>query len=62
MSDLHRDVFAAIHAITRPITPEQALKTGLEVIGANAANQQQFSNWMEQNGAKLCQMLNEVKQ
>jgi len=62
MSDLHRDVFAAIHAVPRPITPEQALKAGMDVIGVNTGNQQQFASWMEQNGAKLCQMLNEVKQ
>lgn len=60
MSDLHKQVFEAIEALPRPITPEQALREGMSLIEDGKANEQ-WQAWMKTNGAHLCQLLNEGK-
>lgn len=57
MSALHKQVFLAIEALPRPVTPEQALETGNAMIPLGPQTQQ-WENWMKTNGAQLCQLLN----
>lgn len=57
MSDTHKQVFAAIEALPRPITAEQALREGLAIIQDSKAKQQ-WQAWMLTNGAQLVAMIN----
>ncbi len=57
MSDLHKQVFAAIEALPKPVTAEQALATGKSLI-QDAKGQQQWAQWVQSNGAQLIRHLN----
>ncbi len=57
MSDLHKQVFSAIEDLPRPVTPEQALKTGLDIIQDQRAKDQ-WKAWIATNGAQLVYELN----
>lgn len=61
MSDLHKRVFDAIHALPRPLTIEQAKETGATVIGQDAKALQQWNSWMQTNGPQLIFMLNNLE-
>jgi hypothetical protein len=58
MTELHKSVFDAIHALPRPVTATQCEEEGLKQIPLGP-QQKQFKDWMQTSGAKLAQMLNE---
>lgn len=60
MTTLQDRIFAAIKADPKPITQDRALEIGLQVIGDDGKHPSEFKDWMDSNGAKLVQMLNEL--
>lgn len=51
-------VWAAIHALPKPVDAAQALQTGLEACGDDAKARKQWEDWMRVNGATLVELLN----